>query len=382
MDNLTHSLVGLTAAKLGLERLSPAATPLCVLAANAPDSDIVVLLSGDRWTFLEHHRGFTHSIIGCLLLAVLLPVLFYGVDRLIAKLRGRPPQVKFWGLLIASLIVTATHPLLDWTNNYGIRFLLPWNQRWFYGDFVYIIDPFLWLILGGGVFLLTSRTKLQKLLWALLAAVLTLLVVAGPRAGQLPHPTLIAVIWMVAIVVVIVLFTIGVRERWGARIALVSASLAIAYWGALLFAHSRALVEGSDQAHELVKSSGESVARLVVMPTLANPLAWDCVFETEAATYRFELNLRSSGPSSKVVRFPKPNDGLAELLRKVSGDRRAEVFLGFARFPVAQLADPGCTSQTLVQLADLRYTEPGRSRGSFSLELPVDCQNQQLLGRK
>jgi hypothetical protein len=52
------------------------------------------------------------------------------------------------------------------------------------------------------------------------------------------------------------------------------------------------------------------------------------------------------------------------------------VFLGFARFPVMQLADPSCTSRTLVQLADLRYTEPGRSRGSFAFELPIDCPRE------
>ncbi|HSB26313.1 MAG TPA: hypothetical protein VLE19_00595, partial [Pyrinomonadaceae bacterium] len=63
-------------------------------------------------------------------------------------------------------------------------------------------------------------------------------------------------------------------------------------------------------------------------------------------------------------------------LQEVSNDRRTQVFLGFARFPVAKLADPNCTSQTLVQLADLRYTEPGTSRGSFSLEVPVDCPTQ------
>ena len=44
MDNLTHSLVGLTAAKAGLEKLSPGATLLCLIAANAPDGDIFVLV--------------------------------------------------------------------------------------------------------------------------------------------------------------------------------------------------------------------------------------------------------------------------------------------------------------------------------------------------
>ena len=79
MDNLTHSLVGLAAAKAGLERLSPGATAVCVLAANAPDLDILAALGG-RWFYIQHHRGITHSIMGTLALALLIPCLFYAAD--------------------------------------------------------------------------------------------------------------------------------------------------------------------------------------------------------------------------------------------------------------------------------------------------------------
>jgi len=156
MDNLTHSLVGLTAAKAGLERLSPGATFLCVIAANSPDVDVAILLFGDRWTYLQHHRGITHAIVGVVALAVLLPLIFHGVDRLWSAYRKQPVTTKLRGLMIASFIVTATHPILDWTNNYGIRFLLPWSGKWFYGDLVFIIDPLLWLALGGAGFLLQA----------------------------------------------------------------------------------------------------------------------------------------------------------------------------------------------------------------------------------
>ena len=150
MDNLTHSLVGLTAAKAGLEKLSPGATLLCILAANSPDSDVAILLVGDRWDYLQHHRGITHALIGTAFLALLLPLIFYAVDRLWARLRGHSTTTKFRGLLIVSLIVSATHPLLDWTNNYGVRPLLPWNPRWFYGDLVFIICP-LWNPVPGNL---------------------------------------------------------------------------------------------------------------------------------------------------------------------------------------------------------------------------------------
>jgi hypothetical protein len=60
----------------------------------------------------------------------------------------------------------------------------------------------------------------------------------------------------------------------------------------------------------------------------------------------------------------------------IEAQRPVRVFLGFARFPVMQLADPDCATRTLVEIADLRYTEPGRARGTFSLEVPVDCPNE------
>ena len=31
-------------------------------------------------------------------------------------------------------------PLLDWLNTYGVRFLMPFDGTWFYGDALFIID--------------------------------------------------------------------------------------------------------------------------------------------------------------------------------------------------------------------------------------------------
>jgi inner membrane protein len=327
LDNLTHSLVGLTAAKTGLERLSPGATLICVLAANAPDSDIVVLAFGDRWDFLQHHRGITHSFVGTALLALLAPLIFVGVDRLWARLRHQSPKTKFRGLLIASVIASATHPLLDWTNNYGIRFLLPWNPRWFYGDLVFIVDPFIWLLLIAGLL----------------------------------------VIWRV-------------RDETKAQIAFVSFAILVTYWGALGFAHARAVLRGTAAAERMLWPTNETLLRLAAMPTLANPLRWDCVFETDKATYRVLIRLHGDPRAGRLIRYPKPSGALDAALQQVSQEKPARIFLGFARFPVARLAASDCTTQTLLQLADLRYTEPGRSRGTFAVELPVDCPDQLSMG--
>jgi inner membrane protein len=377
MDNLTHSLVGLTAAKAGLEKLSPGATALCLLAANAPDADIIVLAFGDRWDFLQHHRGITHAIVGVISLAILLPLIFYSVDRLWSRFRNRPPTVRLQGLMLVSFIVSATHPLLDWTNNYGIRFLLPWSQKWSYGDLIFIVDPYLWLILGGAAFLLTAQTRVFKFMWAGIAAVLTFLVVASPRSSMLPHPWLIAVLWIMVLLMLIVLFVINAHERWGKRIAFAAFALVLCYWTVLAFAHARALARGSEEATRVASANGEVVGRLAAMPRLANPFRWDFVFDTDRATYRFDVGVIERTSIGNTVRYAKPTGELKAALDAIAQQKPVRVFLGFARFPVLQLSDHDCVTRTLVQLADLRYTEPGGSRGSFSLEVPVDCPNEQ-----
>jgi inner membrane protein len=375
LDNLTHSLVGLTAAKAGLEKLSPGATALCILAANAPDSDIVVLAIGDRWDFLQHHRGITHSIVGVIALALLLPLIFYAIDLLLSRLRKRAAVVKLKGLLLASFIVSATHPLLDWTNTYGIRFLLPWNERWFYGDLVFIVDPVMWEVLGGAAFLLSAKTKSGKFVWGSVAAVLTFLIIASERSNSLPNPGLIGVLWVVALVVLIVLFVKGARERWGSNIAFVAFAIVLSYWSFLGFNHKAALERGAAEALKIANANNEDFEKLAAMPRLANPFRWDLVFETDRATYRFEVGVRGEAQRGRIIRYAKEPP---ELKATVSQQRPARIFLGFARFPVMQLADPDCTTRTLVQLADLRYTEPGTARGTFALEVPIECPSEQI----
>jgi inner membrane protein len=373
MDNLTHSFIGLAASKAGLEKLSPGTTTLCVLAANAPDSDILTLAFG-RWFYLQHHRGITHSIVGTLALALALPLVFYLVDLVIARVRNRAGSVRLRGLLLASIIVSATHPLMDWTNNYGVRFLLPWNSKWFYGDFVFIIDPFLWLILGGAVFLLTSETKKQIGAWLLVALITGYLVYFGPaNLGGLSNATLLRIVWVVALVSLFILFKKRAGKRWGAKIPIAAFAVVACYLSALCLIHAIALKRAKLDATAIAAEHNEHSIDVAAMPTLANPLQWLVVLETERAAYRFNLSLLGRSDPSSVARYERPDPLSSRAVEQASRDSRAQVFLGFARFPVVEVAGEDCATRTLVQFADLRYTEPGRSRGTFTLEVPVDC---------
>jgi inner membrane protein len=380
MDNLTHSLVGLAVAKAGLERLSPGATTLCVLAANSPDADIVTLIFGGRWAFLQHHRGISHSIAGAFALALALPLIFYLADLLLARWNNRERKVRPAGLLLASFIATATHPILDWTNNYGVRFLLPWNPRWFYGDFVFIIDPFLWMVLGGAAFLLTAKTRKWIIVWLVIALVPSYLVLVGVGPGLMINEILLRVLWIVALIVLVNLYRRNIGGRAGAKIALAALAIVAIYCAGLAFMHLLALRGAELQATTIANRNAENIVRVAAMPTVANPTEWICVMETERAIYRFNLSLFRSPPgtanppgSANIVRYEKPEGLEAEAVAEAAQDSRSQVFLGFARFPVVRVVGEDCATQTLVQFADLRYTEPGTGRGTFSLDVPVEC---------
>jgi inner membrane protein len=378
MDNLTHSLVGLAAAKAGLERLSPGATAVCVLAANGPDADVLATLGG-RWFYLQHHRGITHSIIGTLLLALLIPVLFYCGDRLIARWRGRERRVRFNGLLLASLVMSLSHPLLDWTNNYGVRPLLPWNGRWFYGDLVFIVDPWIWLVVGGAAFLLTAKTRWRTLGWAVLVFGLSLLVMSSRlESTHIGFANLFRVIWFSVLACLALAHWKDAASRWGSRIAMAALAFVVVYWGALSFAHRGAVAGAQEIASRLASQRKEHVVGLAAMPTLANPWRWRCVAETDRATYLYDLTLgQQDNVNDEVtaIRYEKPESEKAALVAQAAQDTRAVVLLGFARFPVV-LVEGDCLSQAIVQFADLRYTEPGqggRSGGFAAVGIPVTC---------
>ena len=68
--------------------------------------------------------------------------------------REAPPSgVRPGQLLLLSCVSILSHPVLDTLNTYGVRWLMPFSGRWFYGDTLFIVDPWLWLALGVGVFL-------------------------------------------------------------------------------------------------------------------------------------------------------------------------------------------------------------------------------------
>ncbi len=149
MDPITHTMAGAALARAGLDRggrLPLAATTL-MLAANAPDLDIFIMFAGN-YAGLAFRRGWTHGPIALALLPLALTALMVGWDRLIRRRRDpslTPLDAR--ATLLIAVVGVVSHPLLDWLNTYGIRLLMPFSDRWFYGDALFIVDPWLWAFL-------------------------------------------------------------------------------------------------------------------------------------------------------------------------------------------------------------------------------------------
>jgi inner membrane protein len=149
MDNLCHSLVGAAIGETGLKRRTAYGNAALIIGANLPDVDALVFLTGEP--SVAFRRGWTHGVIAQLLLPVAMAAAFVYADRLLARRRGRPPGARPGVLLLFGYIGVFTHVFLDYLNVYGVRLLMPFDRRWFYGDALFIIDPWLWLALGAGV---------------------------------------------------------------------------------------------------------------------------------------------------------------------------------------------------------------------------------------
>jgi inner membrane protein len=148
MDNLCHTLVGAALGEAGLKDKVRHGNAVLMVAANLPDIDVLGFATGVPAVAIR--RGWTHGVLSW----IVLPVLFAGLVLAIERLGSRRERASaFSSLLLLSYIGVVLHVLMDWLNNYGVRLLMPFSPRWFYGDSVFIVDVWLWLTLSLGVWL-------------------------------------------------------------------------------------------------------------------------------------------------------------------------------------------------------------------------------------
>ena len=180
MDNVCHTLVGLAFGEAGLKEKTAFAMPTLALAANLPDIDVLAFATDVPAVAIR--RGITHGVPA----QILLPVAFAGLMWILGRrsTRGGRPQVRFGWLLALGFIGVLTHVFLDYLNTYGIRLLSPMSQRWFYGDAVFIVDVWLWLMLGTGVWVARRSRPAYARLALLCAAVYIAAMLLSARVAR------------------------------------------------------------------------------------------------------------------------------------------------------------------------------------------------------
>ena len=152
MDNICHTLVGAALAEAGLKRRTALGSATLMIAANFPDIDVIAVPLGRSLGF---RRGITHGIPALVILPLVLTLIMLAWHRWRGK--GTAPDPR--GVLLLSAIGMVTHPFLDWMNTYGMRWLMPFDGTWWYADTLFIVDPWVWIALGVGVWMSRRRDR-------------------------------------------------------------------------------------------------------------------------------------------------------------------------------------------------------------------------------
>src|SRR5262245_7747070 len=146
MDNLTHTLFGLTLARTPLGRAGRGTTAALVIASNAPDLDSVSNFAGPGG-YLTWHRGPTHGPLGIIGLGLLTAAVVWigrqyfdsndgdrerraAVHSLKGSRQNGPAanqagRASFAMLAVGASIGVLMHVLMDLPTPYGTRLLSP-----------------------------------------------------------------------------------------------------------------------------------------------------------------------------------------------------------------------------------------------------------------
>ena len=155
-------MAGWVLGQAGLKTTTRKGLAALILAANMPDID--VFFGSAPWDPLAIHRGFTHGLLGGVLL---MPPLLAGLLWLLDRWQvGRGTQFKsglpmrFGWLILLCYLGALTHPLLDMLTTYSVQLLSPFSKLWFHADGLFIIDVWVWLLLAISIGV--SKRREQK----------------------------------------------------------------------------------------------------------------------------------------------------------------------------------------------------------------------------
>ncbi len=294
------------------------------LAAEAPDIDVLGNFKDPVFGF-AHHRGFTHSFLGLLLVQALVVGLMYLLWRAGGSKVKDPKLPARWGLLfVYAYVAGLTHILLDFTNNYGVRPFWPFSEKWYSWDIVFIVEPVLLILLISGLVVPALFSLINDEI--------------GVRRNG-PPGRLAAVVALLGVVLV---------------------------WAVRDYEHRRAV-----NALEARLYDGADPVRVSAYPYWLNPFRWYGVVETQNffATMLVDSSAPEVDPEGGMRIRQKPEETPVTLAAKRSYLGR--VYLDWAKYPVTETEPVG--AGYIVRFRDLRYDYPGQTRrGVLSAGVELD----------
>jgi len=315
MDNLCHTLAGAALGAAGLRTRTTRATATLMIASNLPDIDVAVFATDTL--AMSFRRGWTHGVLAMGVLPVALATAMWLWDRW--RGGGKAGQTthvaaNFSGLLLLSFIGNWLHVLMDFLNSYGVRLLMPFSERWFYGDALYIVDPFLYVALGGAV-------------------------VAGRWWGRGRHAT-----------------------RRPAQIAVAVAALYMAIMaGSNLWA--RSVVRDG-----LSRAGRPAGTRFMVTPVFANPFRREVIVDV-GERYEKGFLWFEPAPHFRPAGYGVDTNLTRPEVIAAASVPRAAAFLRWSRFPFAAIDET--SRQPRIFLNDYRYSGPSGRDGWATQEIAL-----------
>jgi inner membrane protein len=301
VDPLTHTATGLFLSRAGLKRWTPAATGILLLAASAPDIDVVALAGGPL-NYLHWHRNITHSLPAMPVLALLV----VAVVRLVSRKR-----IPWRGAFSVALLGVASHLLLDWTNAYGIRLLAPFSGRWFQLDQTPLFDPWIWSV--------------------------ALICVLGPFLGRLVGSEISS----------------GKLKplHYGRGFAWFFLAFLLLYNCGRFVLHVRAVSMLAAREYQETAPS-----RVAAFPS-ANPWRWHGLVETPDFYAAADVDLTANFDPTRAAIFHKPDPDPA--INTARATRAFQEFLQFSKFPLWRVSPAAdLDNGKEVEVLDLRFGTP------------------------
>ena len=334
MDPVAHTLVGAVLAETGLKRVSRYATATLLIGVNLADIDGIAKFWGQD-TSLFFRRGWSHGIVALIVLPLLLAGMVWLWNRWRLR-RVEDSQVfRPWWIIFLSFLAFSTHPVLDWLNTYGVRLLMPFDGRWFYGDTLFIIDPWVWLVLAAGILLSRQIHKGELVFWFVLAALSSSLIVTTEQVN-----TGIQVAWFSGLALIVILRIYQSGKNSAPIYARLSIAMLIIYVGTV---------------YGVARITENLMAERYNLPlqSQVNPLAGLPFSHRTILVY--EDYYRVIGPEGKEYEVPreKPN----EIVSKAMQSESIRGFINWMRYPYWEVEE---TEQGWrVKFWDLRYQGPG-----------------------